>query len=285
MAGDKTERVIGKLTFGAIQLIWIVALIGVAVVNGSLSRAQSPVAVSPAPAPPPEFEVATIKLVKEPNPNNMHDRTDGRRYTVRNSTLRDLIMNSYELDPHQIVGGPTWVATDEYDIDAVAADGAQASDQWNVMLQKLLADRFKLTFHREQREMSVYALVVGKAGPKLKAADPNEQHGSSCAGFGVCTFRNEPIELFARWLQFAVLDKPVQDTTKIAGTFDFSLKWTPDESQFINSGIHVPPPTDNPNAPPGLFTAIQEQLGLKLEPQKIPSEVFVIDHVERPSEN
>ena len=86
-------------------------------------------------------------------------------------------------------------------------------------------------------------------------------------------------------MQFAVMDKPVVDKTGVEGEFDFSLRWTPDESQFRGMGITVPLPGDGTTALPGLFTAIQEQLGLKLEPQKIPCEVLVIDRVERPSEN
>ena len=88
-----------------------------------------------------------------------------------------------------------------------------------------------------------------------------------------------------QWLGFVVLDRPVVDQTGIAGTFDFNLKWTPDESQFSALGLHAPTAVDNPNAPPPLFEAIQEQVGLKLEPQKIPAEVIVVDHAERPSEN
>jgi uncharacterized protein (TIGR03435 family) len=84
---------------------------------------------------------------------------------------------------------------------------------------------------------------------------------------------------------FVVLDKPVVDKTGLAGEFDITLKWTPDESQFASMGVHVPPPADNPNAPPELFTAIQEQIGLKLEVRKTMTKVLVIDHVERPSEN
>jgi uncharacterized protein (TIGR03435 family) len=262
----------------------VLSLFSIVAVNPSPGRAQSPPAAAPAAAATPEFEVATIKLVKEPNPDRLQDRADGRRYTTRYTTLRDLIMMSYGLDPRQIVGGPAWVATDEYDIDAVTAGGVPAAGNWKVMLQKLLADRFKLTFHHEQREMPVYALTVAKGGSKLKAADPNEQNGSGCAHLGVCSFQNDPIEHFARWLQL-VMDKPVVDKTGLAGAFDFTLTWTPDESQFGSMGIRVPPAADNPNAPPGLFTAIQDQLGLKLEPAKIPAEVLVIDHVERPSEN
>lgn len=279
------QRVVRKMdSIKTLSTLGILS-ISIATMTGSLSQAQSPGAASPGSTASPEFEVATIKPVKEPNPNRMRDRTEGRRFTTRFTTLRDLIMMSYQLDPRQILGAPAWVATDEYDVDAVAGDEGQLADHTAEMLQKLLADRFKLTFHREQREMPVYALVVAKGGPKLEVADPTGKHSSGCQRLGVCNFKTEPLQHFARWLQFAVLDRPVQDKTGLAGTFDFSLSWTPDESQFTVMGIHAPPPTNNPNAPPGLFTAIQEQLGLKLEPQKIPSEVLVIDHVERPSEN
>ena len=141
---------------------------------------------------------------------------------------------------------------------AVAADGVQAAGNWDVMLQKLLAGRFQLTSHREQREMNVYVLTVAKGGAKMKPADPAEAHGSGCGRLGVCNFQNDPLEHFAKWLQL-VMDKPVVDKTGLAGAFDFTLTWTPDESQFTSMGIHVPPAADNPDAPPGLFTAIQEQ--------------------------
>jgi uncharacterized protein (TIGR03435 family) len=118
----------------------------------------------------------------------------------------------------------------------------------------------------------------------LQAADPNGQHTSGCERLGVCIFKGDPLEHFARWLQL-VMDKPVVDKTGLTGAFDFTLTWTPDESQFTSMGIHVPAAADNPNAPPELFTALQEQLGLKLEPQKTQAQVLVIDHVERPSEN
>ena len=236
----------------------------------------------------PEFEAATIKPVKEPAPSRMNDQEEGRRFTTHNTTLSDLIVMAYGVDRRQVAGGPAWVTADEYDVDAVA-EGAVSLEgnekQWQAMLKKLLADRFELKFHYEQREMNVYALVVAKGGPKLKAADPNGQQINGCRSLGVCFFNKEPLAGFARFMGFVVLDKPVVDKTGLAAEFDFELKWTPDETQFASMGIHVPPPVDNPNAPPGLFTAIQEQLGLRLEPQKIPAEVLVIDHVERPSEN
>jgi uncharacterized protein (TIGR03435 family) len=271
------------------NIFWIAALLAISSIaffHSTPGRAQSPAAAPPASTASPAFEAATIKLVKEPVPGRIQDRTEGRRLSARNTTLRDLIMLAYEVDPRQIAGGPAWAATDLYDIDAVAADGVQIDDlREEAIFKELLADRFRLTFHREQKVMPVYVLVVAKGAPKLKVADPNAPpNGASCQHLGQCSFENEPIQHFSRWMQL-VMDKPVVDKTGLAGMFDFSLTWTPDESQFTSMGIHVPPPTDNPNAPPGLFTAIQEQLGLKLEPQKVPAEILVIDHVERPSAN
>jgi uncharacterized protein (TIGR03435 family) len=234
----------------------------------------------------PEFEAATIKPVKEPDPNRMNDREEGRRFTTHYTTLSDLILMAYTIDRQQVVGGPAWITKDEYDVDAVAGEDIHNGEKLQAMLQKLLADRFQLTFHREQREMSVYSLTVAKGGPKLKAADPNvPANGASCEHLGSCTYRGEPLEHFARWLGFVVLDKPVSDKTGLTGRYDFTLKWTPDETQFAGMDVHVPAPVDNPNAPPGLFTAIEEQLGLRLEVRKNPAEVLVIEHVERPTEN
>lgn len=232
------------------------------------------------------LEVAAIKPVKNPGPD-MQDRTDGRRLAARNVTVRDLIMMGYELDPGQIADGPAWMATDEYDIDAEAVEGVQLDDQQKeeMLLKEVLADRFKLTFHHEQRTLAVYILVVAKSGPKLKPAGPGEVENSGCERLGVCNFRNRTLSNFARFMQFVVLDRPVVDKTGIAGAFDFSLKWAPDESQFSRLGLRFRPPAEDSSLPPPLFEAIQEQLGLKLEPQKIPTEVLVIDHVERPTEN
>jgi uncharacterized protein (TIGR03435 family) len=252
--------------------------------NGAFGQAQSPPAAAPAASVAPVIEAATIKPVKEPSPNNMHDRTEGRRLSMRYTSLRDLMMMAYEVDPRQILGGPAWVATDEYDIDAVAVEGVQSNENEEAMLKELMADRFQLKVHRDQIVMSVYVLAVAKGGPKLKAADANSVENSGCEHLGVCSFHKRTLASFARFMQFVVLDRPVVDKTGISGEFDFALKWTPDESQFNGMGFRVPVP-DGMATLPGLFTAIQEQLGLKLESQKIPTEAIVIDHVERPSEN
>jgi bla regulator protein blaR1 len=252
----------------------------------ALGQSQA-AAASPTQSSSPVLEVAAIKPVKNPDPNNMRDHTEGRRLFARNTTVRDLIMLSYELDPQQIQGGPAWMATDEYDIDAEAVEGVQLNNEREekTLIQELLADRFKLTFHHEQRTLAVYLLVVAKSGAKLKLADRDEVENSGCEHLGACTFTKRTLTGFSRFMQFVVLDRPVVNKTGIAGEFDFSLNWTPDESQFSRMGIQPRPPADNATAPPPLFEAIEEQLGLKLEPEKMPAEVLVIDKVERPTEN
>jgi uncharacterized protein (TIGR03435 family) len=243
---------------------------------------------------PLEFEVATIKPTEHPDPLRKNIKFEGRRFTARNVTLSDLVLFAYDLQAREVSGGPNWFAKDEYDIDAIPDVEIQSSDnnlaamsQWRVMGQKLLAERFKLASHREQRELPVYALLIGKSGPKLtkSAGDSNATPTQGFKQLGEFSAKNETLSEFARFMQLVVLDRPVLDRTKIVGRFDMELNWTPDGSQFSSIGIHVPPPTDSPNAPPGLFTAIQEQLGLKLESIRGPVQVIVIDHIERPSEN
>ena len=216
----------------------------------------------------------------------MYDRHEGRRFRTHNATLADLMIMFYRVDRRQIVGGPAWVATDEYDVDAVAETEADLQHHDGEMFQKLLQDRFHLLFHREQRELPVYVLTVAKGGSKLKQSDEKSQRTSGCEHLGQCMFGHESIERFARWMQFGVLDKPVVDKTGLTGEYDFTLRWTPDETQFYAMGIHVrPPATNDPNAAPGLYAALEDQLGLKLEAQRTKAEVIVIDHVERPSED
>jgi uncharacterized protein (TIGR03435 family) len=154
------------------------------------------------------------------------------------------------------------------------------------MIQKLLAERFQLAFHHDKKELSVYALVVGKTGPKLTKSqgDPNGLPGLFFQGLGVLPARNSTMADFAGVMQSAVLDRPVVDQTGIQGRWDFILKWTPDQSQFGALGVKIPPPAEDA-AEPDLFTAIQQQLGLRLESVKAPVDVLVIDKVERPSAN
>jgi len=155
------------------------------------------------------------------------------------------------------------------------------------MIRLLLTERFKLAFHRDKREMPVYAIVVGPNGHKLTKNDnnPNGLPNLIFRGLGNLPVSNATIAEFAGVMQSAVMDRPVVDKTGLTGRWDFAIRWTPDESQFGGLGVRVPPPTDDPNAPPGIFTAFTDQLGLKLDPSRAPVEVLVIDKVEKPSEN
>ena len=249
----------------------------------------------PTPPPPPKpmaadanpvFEVATVKP-SAPETRGKYFTIRGRRFMTGNTTLSELITFSYGLHPRQITGAPAWIETDKYDVIGQPEGEGQPNDkQWKTMVQKLLADRFKLAFHREKKELAVYAIVVGKNGPKLtkSTGDPNGLPGLFFRGLGVLPARNATIADFAGVMQSVVLDRPVVDQTGLPGRYDFTLTWTPDPSQFAAFGPRPQPPADEATAP-DLFTAIQQQLGLKLESVKAPVDVLVIDHVEKPSAN
>ena len=236
----------------------------------------------------PTFEVATIKPSKPDAPGKGF-RVMGRRFTTINTTLDDLISFSYGVHVKQIIGAPPWAETDKYDIAAEPdGEGMPNDKQWKGMIQKLIVERYKFTFHRDKKELSVYVLSVAKTGPKLTKSegDPNGLPGLFFRGRpGDLGVRNANMADFVGLLQGAVLDRPVVDQTGLTGRFDFTLNWTPDDSQFAGMGAKIPPPTDGANAPPSLYTAIQEQIGLKLDATKAPADVLVIDHVEKPSEN
>jgi len=234
----------------------------------------------------PVFEVATIKPSK-PDAPGIGYRVQGRSFSTLNTTLSNLITFAYGIHARQLIGAPEWVDKDKFDLSAKPDGEGQPSDaQWKSMLQKLLADRFKLTFHKDKKELSVYALTVAKTGPKMTAStgDPNGLPGLGFRGLGLFAANNATMSDFAQLMQGAVLDRPVVDQTGIKGRWDFTLNWTPDEFQFAGMGAKPPaPPADAPN--PDLFTAIQQQVGLKLDSTKATTEVFVVDHVEKPSEN
>jgi bla regulator protein blaR1 len=180
------------------------------------------------------------------------------------------------------------MGTDKFDLAAQPDGEGQPNDkQWKTMIQKLLTDRFQLAFHREKKELSVYAITVGKTGPKLTKSegDPNGLPGLFFRGLGVLPARNATMADFAGVMQAAVLDRPVIDHTGLAGRYDFTLTWTPDEFQFGGLGMKPPTASNDSATAPDLFTAMQQQLGLKLEATKAPAEILVIDRVEKPSEN
>jgi uncharacterized protein (TIGR03435 family) len=213
---------------------------------------------------------------------------NGRQFSTINTTLSNLVTFAYGIHAKQVVGGPEWIETEKFDITAQPNGEGQPNDkQWKMMVQKLLAERFQLAFHRDKKELPVYAITVAKNGPKLTKSEGNPSGLPRLffRGLGNLPAGNATMGDFAGVLQGAVLDRPVIDKTGLAGRWDFTLVWTPDEFQFGGLGVRVPPPADNAAAPPDLFTAVQEQLGLKLDSTKAPAEVFVIDKVEKPSEN
>jgi uncharacterized protein (TIGR03435 family) len=227
----------------------------------------------------PEFEVATIKP-SDPEDESDGFSTNGRHVSVRNQSVSKILAAAYGIHVRQVVDGPSWLGNDRYDISGVAdVEGEPSLKQMQEMLQKLLADRFRLNVHREKRQLSVYAVTVLKTGPKLTKSkgDPNgspDQEGSEHGTQTASKFTNTSMADFAFIMQF-FLDRPMVDQTGLTGRYDFSLRWTFDETQA----------SSDPNAVPGIFTAIQEQIGLKLEAVKAQADVIVIDHVERPSAN
>jgi uncharacterized protein (TIGR03435 family) len=236
----------------------------------------------------PTFEVATIKPSKPDEQGKAFLVRDNRFKTI-NVTLSEMISFAYGVHTKQVIGAPAWAATDKFDIDAKPdGEGAPNDKQWKGMLQKLIVDRYKFTFHGDKRELSVYVLSVAKTGPKVTKSegDPNGLPGLFFRGrLGDLHVTNANMADFAGLMQQAVLDRPVLDQTGLTGRWDFTLDWTPDDSQFSGMGAKIPPPTDGANQPPALYTAIQEQIGLKLDATKAPAEVLVIDHVEKPSDN
>jgi uncharacterized protein (TIGR03435 family) len=214
----------------------------------------------------PVFEAASIK---GPNPaysGSGWDSSTGR-ITVQNMTLRQLVMFAYEIQWYQVAGGPKWLDDDGFTVVA-RLEGPGGDPELRLAMQPLLADRFQLAVHKEKREMPAYALAVARGGFKLRPVEGG--HGSSHNGWrGKGEFQGTSMVKFADFLG-ARVDRPVVDATGIQGAYDFTLEWTKD---------------DGADGAPSIFTALQEQLGLKLEARKEPVEITVIDHAEKPDEN
>jgi len=223
----------------------------------------------------PSFEVASIKAV-DPGEGVLHYSRSSLSptRTILVGNLHDFIKGAYAVEDFQISGGPNWLSQDTFEINAVTAAPA-SRDQVILMLQTLLEDRFKLAFHKETKQLPVYSLVLAKSGSKLKLADPTDTGG---AGFdvGEKSHLHGPMDTSAMAHQLtSILGRTVLDNTGLKGIFKVSLEWAPDN--VIASS------TDNPG--PSIFTAIQEQLGLRLESTQGPAPVLVIDHAEKPSPN
>lgn len=227
----------------------------------------------------PGWEVAVIKP-HDPAVSRDNIAIRGRHFVIENKSVRDLVAVAYGLQAQQVQGGPEWFTSDKYDVDGTPdVEGQPNRRQMQAMVQKLLADRFGLVFHRDKKEMSVYVITLPETGHKMtqNLGNPNglpSQNGSHDASGRVDRYRNVSMADFAFILQM-MLSKPVLDQTGLSGRFDFVLKWTPDNEKAADEAV----------ASSGIFTAMWEEIGLKLEAVKAPAEVLVVDKVERPSAN
>lgn len=223
----------------------------------------------------PQFDVVAIRPSRTGEPGGGMTQIGGG-VSVRNLSVNMLIEIAYNLKSFEISGGPGWVSTARYDIEA-KAEGNPSFQERLKMLRPLLADRFQLKFHHETRQMRIYSLTVAKGGPKLRSA---AARGYIRVGRGLLEGKGVTMPTLADLLGGS-LDQRVIDKTGITGGFDIKLQWTPMEREVDF------PDGDSPGdaSGPSLFTAIREQLGLKLEPAKGPVEVLVIDHIDRPSAN
>ncbi|HKO18137.1 MAG TPA: TIGR03435 family protein [Acidobacteriaceae bacterium] len=226
----------------------------------------------------PGWEAVTVKP-SVPNDPVSHINISGRHVMVEGQSIEGMLRFAYGVQHSQVVDAPEWMRTARWDVSGVPdAPGKPNLPQFQSMMRKLLAERFGLTLHREQRTMPVFALTLAKGGPKLEKStgDPNAGPGSGGGALnGIESHRYTNTSMSALALMLMIYtDRPIVDQTGLQGRYDFQLRWARDETQ--------PTAAD---APPGLFTAIQEQLGLKLEPTKAPADVLVIDKVERPDAN
>jgi len=256
-------------------------------------------------APRAEFEVASVKPNLSGERRIMFRPMLGGRFVAENATVRILIQLAYGVQPFQISGGPAWLDTDHYDIEAKAPSNINF-DLMPPYLESLLEDRFQLKIHRETKELPIYALVVAKGGSKLQEAkagncfvpdpakpaplpEPGKVLPTPCGGFFVTqnTMNGASIKLATVGQNLSNrLGRPVVDKTGLTGTYDIHLEWTPDPGLGGGPGPGGPPvPESSDSSGPSIFTAIQEQLGLRLDSQKGPVETIVIDHVEKASEN
>jgi uncharacterized protein (TIGR03435 family) len=255
----------------------------------------------PEPPPPakmmdsnakPEFEVATIKPSDPNQPGWGIGVNRSGMLNTHNTTLADLIKFTYDLHPKQVIGAPGWFDSDKFDVEAKpSVPGVPTVKQMQIMLQKLITDRFSLEFHKDKKELSAYAITVAKGGEKIKKEETADIPvpgfgGRPQSGFNI---HNATMAEFASVMQAQFMDLPVVDHTEFGATrYSFILKFTPDPTMRPFGAAAAPPPAQptapDPDAPPDIFSAM-EQLGLHMQKTKTPVDVMVIDKIEKPSPN
>jgi uncharacterized protein (TIGR03435 family) len=235
---------------------------------------------------------APLPYVVSVKPGNASDPggfwiTPGR-FLARNVTARFLVAIAYGVQNFQVSGGPGWVDNDHFDVEARLDDAMARQGQEGPMMKSLLADRFHLVLHKETRESSVYALNPGGNGLKIRPSSDQTPGpgmsplGSMKVGAGSLVGTGVPLELFASLLGTR-LGRTVIDQTNLAGRYDIDLAWTPDVGEIPSASADILPQSDSSG--PSIFTAIQQQLGLKLQSTRRPAAFLVIDRMEKPSGN
>lgn len=235
------------------------------------------------------FEVASLKpSAGTAQGGGIRPAPGGERYEARNCTIKMMVQVAYRVKPEQIVGGPAWLDTGRFDMDAKAEKPSSAGEL-HVMLMNMLVDRLRLKFHREKREMPIYALTVGGAATKLK---PHEaaNGGDPWIDQTEAPFLHirmkamyAPMDYFAYRLSL-LMDRPVVDLTDLPGGYDFNLEFTRDPPPGFPAGGRINGEEVDTSGPT-VFAAVEQQLGLRLKAQKGPADVIVIDHAEPPSDN
>jgi uncharacterized protein (TIGR03435 family) len=238
-------------------------------------------------AQPIRFEVTSIRL-RQPGSliTMIGGSPSGSRLVLEAVSLSDLISWAYNVKPWQVSGGPAWAgiqrdrttlddATKRFDINAKAeGDAVRSAEEFRQMMQALLTDRFHLVLHRESRDTLIYALVTDKKGPKLRESPPDSKGILRMNGGGRITGSGATMAQLAGWFSKANgVERPVLDETGLTGHYDFTLEWS---NQMVGA---------QDSTAPSIFTAMPEQLGLKLESRHAPVEFLVIDRAEMPSEN
>lgn len=268
--------------------------------RAGLALLYAAVAFGQAAPKPLEFEVASIKPHAPGETSSSTNLVSGG-INATNVTLRQLIVRAFDIQDFQLLGGPAWINDDRWDIMARTPDFVMPKDlnsvsdqqrktiqeQMQERLRSLLTDRFGLAVRRETKEQPIYALLVAKNGPKLQPTTAkgsnNGANTNMSNGRGTATFTAVNMGVLAQQLARRT-GRPVVDKTGLTGKYDFKLEWTADVGQ---PGAVEGRPGANASEPAGptIFTAVQEQLGLRLESQKGPVEMIVIERVEKPSEN
>lgn len=260
------------------QTLLLAALFGLT----SLLPAQQP-----GPSARLTFEVATIRPAQPGETDGgIRPLPGGQEYWARNVPIKLIISLMYKVPLRQVIGGPDWVQSDLWDIEA-KADHPTNLDDLHVMFRNLLQDRFNLKSHIETRQGPVYALTVDKGGVKMHRDPQGESSGGNypidAQGRGKFTGTRVTMTYLSYWLGLILRgdERPVLDQTGLTGTWDFSLEFLPELPPNVSREQLPPDLADKPS----LFDALPEQLGLKLQPERGPVEYFVIDHIDRPSPN